>query len=96
MLIDSINRTRDRLNPDLDLTGIVATMYSTGTVHSREVIDEIRAIYGDKVFDVIIYKSIKFAEASLAHKSISEYAKKHKGTKAYKKLAEAVIERAEN
>jgi chromosome partitioning protein len=87
MLIDSINRTRDRLNPELELLGILATMYSTGTVHSREVLDEIRSLYGDKVFDIVIHKSIRFAEASVAHKAMIEYASNHKGTGAYRKLA---------
>jgi chromosome partitioning protein len=92
MLLDSINRTRDRLNPDLELIGILATMYSTGTIHSREVLDQLRNLYGDKVFDVIIYKSIRFAEASVANKSIVEYSTKHKGAAAYKKLAKTLVE----
>jgi len=93
MLVDSINRTRDRLNPDLELTGILATMYSTGTVHSREVLEQIRSLYSDKVFDTVIYKSIRFAEASVANKAIVEYAGKHKGARAYKKLAHSLVER---
>ena len=88
ILLDSINRTRDRLNPDLELTGILATMYSTGTIHSREVLEELRELYGEKVFDVVIYKSIRFAEASVANKSLVEYSSKHKGAKAYKELAQ--------
>ena len=92
MLLGSINRTRDRLNPDLKLLGILATMYSTGTIHSREVLDELRSLYGDQVFDVVIYKSIRFAEASVANKSIVEYANSHKGSLAYKKLAKTLID----
>jgi chromosome partitioning protein len=92
ILLDSINRTRDRLNPDLELTGILATMYSTGTIHSREVLEELRELYGDKVFDVVIYKSIRFAEASVANKSLVEYSSKHKGAKAYKELAQILSE----
>jgi chromosome partitioning protein len=93
LLIDSINRTRDRLNPDLELLGILATMYSTGTVHAREVWEEIQALYGDKVFETIIYKSIRFAEASVAKKAMVEYAGRHKGAQAYLELAETVVER---
>jgi chromosome partitioning protein len=66
-------------------------MYSTGTIHAREVLDEIRSVFGDKVFDVIIYKSIRFAEASVANQAIVEYSSKHKGAKAYKKLAKIVM-----
>lgn len=92
VLLDSINRTRERLNPDLELLGILATMYSTGTVHAREVLDEIRSAFGDKVFDVVIHKSIRFAEASVASRSILEYAQNHKGARAYAKLARMLVE----
>ncbi|RMF05114.1 MAG: ParA family protein [Chloroflexi bacterium] len=94
-LLESIERTRDRLNPNLELIGILATMYSTGTIHSREVLDQIRELYGDKVFDIVIYKSIRFAEASVAHKAMVEYAGKHKGARAYKKLAKSLLERVD-
>jgi chromosome partitioning protein len=90
-LLESIARIKERLNPDLELTGILATMYSTGTVHSREVLEEIRAAFGDKVFDVVIHKSIRFAEASVANRSLAEYASNHKGAKAYQKLAKKLI-----
>ena len=96
ILLDSINRTRDRLNPNLDLLGILATMYSTGTVHSREVLEEIRSLYGDKVFDIVIYKSIRFAEASVANKAMVQYSTKHKGARAYRKLANEVLEETNN
>jgi chromosome partitioning protein len=96
LLLDSINLTKARLNPDLDLTGILATMYSTGTVHAREVLDELRSAFGDKVFDVVIYKSIRFAEASVANKAIIEYSSRHKGAKAYQKLAQELLEQEGN
>lgn len=90
-LLETVEKVKSRLNPDLELLGILATMYSTGTIHAREVLDEIRSVFGDKVFDVVIYKSIRFAEASVANQSIVEYAEKHKGAKAYKKLAKTII-----
>ncbi len=92
LLLESIEKVKARLNPDLELAGILATMYSTGTIHAREVLDEIRSVFSDKVFDVIIYKSIRFAEASVASQSIVEYASKHKGAMAYKKLAKELSE----
>ena len=96
LLLDSINRTKDRLNPDLELIGILATMYSTGTVHAREVLEELRSAFGDKVFEVVIYKSIRFAEASVANKAIIEYSSKHKGAKAYRKLAAVLVEQEQD
>ena len=79
-----------------ELTGILATMYSTGTVHAREVLEELRSAFGDKVFEVVIYKSIRFAEASVANKAIIEYSSKHKGAKAYQKLAAVLVEQEQD
>jgi chromosome partitioning protein len=95
LLVNSIEKTKARLNPDLELTGILATMYSTGTIHAREVLDEIRSTYEDKVFDTVIYSSIRFAEASVAHKAMIEYSSKHKGAVAYRKIAKQLIQKVE-
>jgi chromosome partitioning protein len=91
LLLESIEKVRARLNPDLKLAGILATLYSTGTIHAREVLEEIRSVFGDKVFDMVIHKSIRFAEASVASQAIMEYAGNHKGARAYRQLAEALV-----
>jgi chromosome partitioning protein len=91
LLLDAIDWINARANPDLTLGGILVTMYSTGTIHAREVLDEIRTVFGDKVFDQVIYKSIRFAEASVASQAIVEYASRHKGAQAYRDLAKAVM-----
>jgi chromosome partitioning protein len=90
LLLDTIERIKGRLNPDLELGGILPTMYSTGTIHAREVLDEIRSVFGNKVYDVVIYKSIRFAEATVASQAIVEYAGRHKGAEGYRKLARIV------
>jgi chromosome partitioning protein len=92
LLLNAIEQVKNRLNSDLELTGILATMYATGTIHAREVLAEIRSVFGDKVFDVVIYKSIRFAEASVANQAILEYARTHKGAIAYRELAEAIVD----
>jgi len=96
LLLNAIERVKGRLNPNLDLTGILATMYATGTIHAREVLGEIRSVFGDKVFDVVIYKSIRFAEASVANQAILDYARSHKGAIAYRQLAEAIVDQTLN
>ena len=90
LLLDTIERIKGRLNPGLELGGILPTMYSTGTIHAREVLDEIRSVFGEKVYDVVIYKSIRFAEATVASQAIVEYAGRHKGAEGYRKLARIV------
>jgi chromosome partitioning protein len=91
LLLDAIKRIQARLNPSLHLAGILATMYSTGTVHASEVLREIRSAFGDKVFEVVIYKSIRFPEASVASQAIIDYARRHKGAIAYRKVAEQLL-----
>jgi len=91
MLLETVDKVKSRLNPNLELTGIVATMYSTGTVHAREVLEEIREVFGNKVLDVIVYKSIRFAEATVASQAIIEYTPNHKGAQAYKVLAKILL-----
>jgi chromosome partitioning protein len=91
LLLDSIERTKARLNPDLKLAGILPTMYATGTLHAREVLEKIQATFGEQVFDVVIHKSIRFSEATVANQAIVEYATKHKGAQAYVKLAELLV-----
>jgi chromosome partitioning protein len=91
LLLETIEKVNAHLNPDLELGGILATMYSTGTVHAREVLEEIRSVFGDKVFDIIIYSSIRFAEASVASQAIVEYAAGHKGAEAYRQLAREIV-----
>jgi chromosome partitioning protein len=56
------------------------------------VLEEIRSVFGDKVFDIVIYKSIRFAEASVASQAIVEYASKHKGAEAYLQLAKVIVD----
>lgn len=92
MLLETVDQVKTRLNPKLGLAGILATMYSTGTTHAREVLDEIKEAFGDKVFDVVIFKSIRFAEATVANQSMIEFASEHKGTQAYKKVAKILVD----
>jgi len=91
LLLEHVQKTKQRLNAELELTGILATMYSTGTIHAREVLEEIREAFGDKVFSDVIYKSIRFAEASVASQAMVDYAETHKGARAYKRVTQAII-----
>jgi len=90
-LIEVIERAQKKLNPGLKILGILGTMYNARTIHAREVMEEIRSVFGDKVFDVVIHSSIKFAEAPVVHKPILEYAGSHPGAVAYRTLAEVIV-----
>jgi len=90
MLIEVIEKVQKKLNPNLKILGILGTMFNARTIHGKEVVEEIRSVFGDKVFDVVIHNSIKFAEAPVVHKSILEYASRHPGAVAYRTLAEVI------
>ncbi len=90
-LLEMIQRVKQRINPNLTIRGILGTMYKSRTLHSEEVMAEIRSIFGDKVFPVVIKSSIRFAEAPVAQLPIIQYEPKHEGAQAYRKLAEVII-----
>lgn len=92
-LMDSIDRIRDRLNPRLNVDGIVATMYDGRTLHSREVLSAVEEAFGNKLFDTVIRKTIRFAEAPVAGEPILHYAPTSTGAVSYRKLAKEVLDR---
>ena len=92
-LMDSIERIRERLNPRLHVDGIVATMMDTRTLHSKEVLERVKEAFGSRLFDTVIRKTIRFAEAPVAGEPILTYAPNSQGATAYRKLAQEVMER---
>jgi chromosome partitioning protein len=93
LLMDTIAKVQDRLNPDLKLEGILATMYDPRTVHSREVLKTVVDAFGDGVFHTVINRTIKFPETSVAGEPITSYAGTSSGADAYRQLAREVIMR---
>ncbi|MDP9068082.1 MAG: AAA family ATPase [Actinomycetota bacterium] len=93
LLMDSIERIRERLNPRLQIDGILATMFDNRTVHSREVLERVEDAFGSWIFDTKIRKTIRFAEAPVAGEPILTYAPTSTGAAAYRKLAMEVISR---
>jgi chromosome partitioning protein len=93
LLMQTLDRVRERLNPQLQLEGIVATMFDSRTLHGREVLERVREAFGPVVFDTTINKTIRFAEAPVAGQPILNYAPRSRGAIAYRALAEEVRER---
>lgn len=91
LLIDIIARVKQRLNPRLRVLGILVTMLDTHSTHSREMLADLRSFFGSKVFEVAIGKSIRFAEAPAANKTLLEYDSGHVGAEAYRELAEVIL-----
>ena len=91
LLLRTIDRVRTRLNRKLELAGILVTMYNGRTIHSREVLEEVRKTFGEKVFPVVVGSSVRFKEAPASGLSILDYARTHDGARAYRELAKEVL-----
>jgi chromosome partitioning protein len=87
LLMRTLERVRDRLNPRLVLEGVVATMFDPRTLHGREVFARVHEAFGDAVYETTINKTIRFAEAPVAGESILTYAPQSRGADAYRALA---------
>lgn len=92
-LLESMKRVKSRLNPDLDIYGVLMTMYDSRTSLSKQVVDEVRNFFGPIVFDTLIPRTVKISEAPSYGMPINEYDPSGKGTVAYKELAKEVISR---
>ncbi|MGA4507698.1 ParA family protein [Propionibacteriaceae bacterium G1746] len=93
LLTDTIEKVTDRLNPDLNLMGIVGTMYDGRTLHSREVLERVVQAFGDRVFHTVIRRTVKFPETTVAGEPITTYASSSPGAAAYRSLAKEVLAR---
>lgn len=90
-LMETVWRVRRRLNTGLRLMGLVPTMFTLGDAHAAEVMDELREVFGVKVFPIPIVNSPAFAQAPVASKSLVQLRPEHEGARAYRKLAEEII-----
>ena len=93
LLIDTIDKVRQRLNPALQLDGIVTTMYDARTLHSREVLERVVEGFGDSVLHTVIGRTVKFPDASVAATPITEFAPTHSSAEIYRQLARELIAR---
>ncbi|PWW59380.1 ParA family protein [Actinokineospora spheciospongiae] len=93
LLIDTIDKVQDRLNPKLSITGILATMFDPRTLHSREVMARVVDAFGETVFDTVINRTVRFPETTVAGEPITTWAPRSAGAKAYRQLAREVIAR---
>ncbi|MFT4147520.1 MAG: AAA family ATPase [Micrococcaceae bacterium] len=96
LLRQTIEKVQERLNPDLELEGVIATMYDSRTVHSREVLARLVEEFGDKLFETVIRRSVKFADASVAAEPITEFDSTHQGSQSYRQLARELVFREQH
>jgi len=93
LLVETIEKIKDRLNPAIELDGILATMYDSRTLHSREVLERVVETFGDNVLETVIGRTVKFPDANVAGSPITTFAPEHAAAHAYRQLARELISR---
>ncbi len=91
-LTRSVERVRAKLNPGLRIAGILPTIFKARTLHSQEVLQLVKQHFGELVFPFVVKDSIRFAESPLAGVSILQYAGASEGARAYRELAETLLD----
>lgn len=92
-LLDSMKRVQSRLNPSLDIFGVLLTMYDGRTTLSRQVVEEVKRYFGRTVFETLIPRTVKLSEAPSFGQPIIQYDPTGKGAQSYISLAKEVINR---
>jgi ATPases involved in chromosome partitioning len=92
-LLETIDKIKARPNTELRLLGVLVTLYDRRTLLSRQVLEEIRGVFGDLVFDTLISKSVRLEEAPAHQLSIFEHAPRSAGAYEYYRLCEEVLQR---
>ncbi|QIK76436.1 ParA family protein [Nocardioides piscis] len=93
LLKTTIDKVRERLNPGLEIDGVLGTMFDGRTLHSREVMERLVQAWGDKVFHTVIRRTVKFSDATVAGEPITAYASSSTGAGHYRQLAREVLTR---
>lgn len=93
LLVDTIEKVTDRLNPALQIDGILATMFDGRTLHSRDVVRSVVDHFGEQVFHTVINRTVKFPDATVAAEPITTYASGHRAAESYRQLARELVAR---
>lgn len=92
-LLSVVQRVRETLNPNVELLGVLLTMYDKRTTLAEQVLSELKKHFGDKLFSTIIPRNVRLAEAPSYGHTIIQHDKWSKGARAYKQLTKEVEKR---
>jgi chromosome partitioning protein len=93
LLTETIDKVSRRINPRLVMEGLLATMYDSRTLHSREVLTRVVDRFGDEVFHTVISRTVRFPDATVAGEPITNFDPASSGASSYRELAKEVLER---
>jgi len=96
LLKTTIDKVRERLNPKLEIDGVLGTMYDGRTLHGREVMERLVQAWGDTVFHTVIRRTVKFSDSTVAGEPITTYAATSAGADSYRQLAKEVLARCQD
>ena len=95
LLMQTIEKIVDRLNFDLSVDGVLATMFDQRTLHSREVVARLQEEFGDRLYDTVIARTVKFPDSTAAGQPMTLFAPGHAGTLSYRRLAREMVARGQ-
>jgi chromosome partitioning protein len=93
LLMETIDKVSSRLSPKLAIDGVLATMYDSRTLHTREVLAGVVEGFGDRVFHTVISRTVRFPDATVAGEPITRFDPACNGASSYRELAKEVLER---
>jgi chromosome partitioning protein len=93
LLMETIDKVSSRISPKLVLDGLLATMYDSRTLHTREVLAGVVKGFGDKVYHTVISRTVRFPDATVAGEPITRFDPTSNGAQAYRELAKEVLDR---
>jgi chromosome partitioning protein len=92
-LLETVEKIRSRPNPDLNLLGVLVTLFDRRTALSKDVEAQVRKVFGKKTFKTVVTRSVRLEEAPAHKQSIFSYAPKSSGAVEYKNLSKEVLKR---
>ena len=92
-LLNTVRKIQSKLNPRLTIEGVLITMFDTRLNLSHQVVEEVKKYFGDKVYNTVIPRNVKLAEAPSFGKTIFEYDPLSRGAESYRNLSEEFLER---
>ncbi|MGB6453231.1 MAG: ParA family protein [Streptosporangiaceae bacterium] len=93
LLMETIDKVSSRISPKLAIDGLLATMYDSRTLHTREVLAGVVEGFGDRVFHTVISRTVRFPDATVAGEPITRFDPACGGAHAYRELAKEVLDR---
>jgi len=92
-LLNTVRKIQSKLNPRLTIEGVLITMFDTRLNLSHQVVEEVKKYFGDKVYNTVIPRNVKLAEAPSFGRTIFEYDPASRGAESYRNLSEEFLER---